>query len=162
VVALASPSPALARANEGAYAALEALLAAHAPTAFARYCEPCPEHRYSIAARRACPDCVKVERNGCETCRDEDGNPAKPEDCEVRKIIADSLTRTISTAEIDAATKPASGGRWDALKSDLAARIDSDIAVAESFAGTGTASAHLSLVSANRTTLAKMRELEGN
>ena len=51
--------------------------------------------------------------------------------------------------------------RWDALKSDLGARIDADIAVAGSFAGTGTAAAHLALVSANRTTLAKMRELEG-
>lgn len=157
-------SPALIRANEGAYAALETLLAAHSPTAVVRYAEPCADHQYTaIGARRDCPDCVKVERAGCDRCRDEYGNPARPEDCEVRKIIADCLTRTIDPDSIDAATRLPDGSRWDALKSDLAARIDQDYAVARSFpVGSETGAAHFSLVSANRTTLAKMRELEGS
>lgn len=50
---------------------------------------------------------------------------------------------------------------WKALKRDLATRIDQDYAVARSFpVGSETAAAHFSLVSANRTTLAKMQELE--
>lgn len=108
ILAVASPSPALTRANEGAYAALETLLAAHSLTALVRYAEPCAAHQYTaIGARRDCPECVKVERPGCERCRDEYGNPARPEDCEVRKIIADCLTRTVDAAAIDAATKAA-------------------------------------------------------
>lgn len=56
---------------------------------------------------------------------------------------------------------PEKTSRWDALKSDIATRIDQDYATARSFpAGSETAAAHFSLVSANRTTLAKMRELE--
>lgn len=70
VVALASPSPDLLRANEGIYAGLGTLLAAHAP-------------------------------GGCGTCRDGDGDPVGPGDCEVRKIIAGCLTRTIDQAAID-------------------------------------------------------------
>lgn len=52
--------------------------------------------------------------------------------------------------------------RWQALKDDLAARIDSDWAVAEGFRDMDerVSAAHGSLVSANRTTLAKMHELE--
>lgn len=103
VVAVASPSPDLMRANEGAYAALGALLAAHAPTALVRYTEACPRHYASLFGRAECPDCVKVERNGCETCRDENGMSARPEDCQVRVIIARCLTRTIGGYQIDAA-----------------------------------------------------------
>jgi hypothetical protein len=105
ILALASPSPDLTRVNEGAYAALETLLAMHAPTALVRYAEPCADHQYTgIGARRDCPDCVKVERAGCQVCRDEYGNPAKPQDCTVRNTIADCLTRTIDTDAIDEAT----------------------------------------------------------
>jgi hypothetical protein len=105
ILALASPSPDLTRANEGAYAALETLLALHAPTAVVRYAEPCADHQYTgIGARRDCPNCVKVERAGCERCRDEYGNPATPEDCEVRKIIADCLARTVDVTAIDELT----------------------------------------------------------
>lgn len=50
--------------------------------------------------------------------------------------------------------------RWQALKSYLRTQVDQDLAVAESFKGTQTGAAHFSLVSANRSTLAKMRELE--
>lgn len=163
ILALASPSPALTRANEGAYAALGALLAAHEPTATVRYAEPCADHQYTaIGARRDCPNCRKVERDGCRVCRDEYGNPAKPEDCKVRKIIAGCLTRTIDAVAIDAAAEPENGSRWDTLKSDLVTRINSDCAVAQSLPGTDTAAAHFALVSANRSTLAKMRELEGS
>lgn len=102
VVALASPSPDLLRANEGAYAALATLLKAHAPTALVRYTEACPNHYASIFGRLECPDCRKVERSGCQTCRDGNGFSARPEDCEVRKIIATCLTRTVSEEEIDA------------------------------------------------------------
>jgi hypothetical protein len=103
IVALASID--LMRANEGAYAALGNLLAEHAPTALVRRAEPCDAHRYTgIGARRDCPDCVMTERAGCQRCRDEYGDPARPEDCEVRKIIGLCLTRTIDEASIDAAT----------------------------------------------------------
>jgi len=160
ILAVASPSPALTRANEGAYAALETLLAVHSLTALHRHTEACPQHHASIHGRRECPDCVVVEWTGCDRCRDEYGNPARPEDCEVRKIIAGRLTRTIDEASIDAAVKSAADSRWEALQADLTARINSDYAVAQSVPGTEVAAAHFSLVSANRTTLAKMRELE--
>jgi hypothetical protein len=104
ILAVASPSPALTRANEGAYAALETLLAMHAPTAYTRYTVACPNHYASVFGRLECPDCVQVERNGCDKCRDEDDLPARPEDCEVRNLIAASLTRTTDAAAIDAAT----------------------------------------------------------
>jgi len=63
----------------------------------------------------------------------------------------------------DATAPLTPGQRWDALKDYLRDRIDSDLAVSQEAraAGyTGTANAHGALVSANRSTLAKMRELE--
>lgn len=52
-------------------------------------------------------------------------------------------------------------GAWTALKDDLTARIDSDLAIAESFGPDhGTGVMHYALASANRATIAKMRELE--
>jgi hypothetical protein len=104
VVALASPSPDLLRANEGAYAALGTLLSVHALTAFTRYTQACPAHLMYRNGYDGCPDCITVERNGCDRCRDENGRPAKPEDCEPRTIIAQCLTRTIDEASIDALT----------------------------------------------------------
>lgn len=50
--------------------------------------------------------------------------------------------------------------RWEAVKDYLRTRIDQDLAVAESFKGTETGVAHFALVSANQSTLGKMRELE--
>lgn len=53
--------------------------------------------------------------------------------------------------------------RWSALKDYLVQQIDSDAAVAESFrqvGDRGVSAAHYALVSANRSTLARMRELE--
>jgi hypothetical protein len=53
--------------------------------------------------------------------------------------------------------------RWAALKVYLGERIDADEAVRKGFAEMGdlaVAGAHGALVSANRSTLAKMRELE--
>ena len=53
--------------------------------------------------------------------------------------------------------------RWDALKADLIKRIDEDVPVHEAFAKAGdltTAGPLGGLLSANRATLAKMRELE--
>jgi hypothetical protein len=53
--------------------------------------------------------------------------------------------------------------RWQALKDDLTARINSDQAVHAGFLAAGdmaTAAPFGGLLSANRTTLAKMRELE--
>jgi hypothetical protein len=49
---------------------------------------------------------------------------------------------------------------WQALRDDLNRRIDADAKVFESFAGTPQQAAFGGLLSANRTTLAKMRELE--
>lgn len=46
------------------------------------------------------------------------------------------------------------------MKDYLRTRIDQDLAVAESFKGTETGVAHFALVSANQSTLGKMRELE--
>jgi hypothetical protein len=55
-------------------------------------------------------------------------------------------------------------GHWAALKDYLAGQVKSDLAVSMSFREVGgefTAAVHGALVSANRGTLAKMRELEG-
>jgi hypothetical protein len=50
---------------------------------------------------------------------------------------------------------------WQALKNYLRTQIDQDLAVAQSFPQDSlTATAHYSLVSANRSTLSKMGELE--
>jgi hypothetical protein len=81
----------LARA-EMAMDAVLAVLRRHALTALHRHTEPCDRHRYRIAGRGACPDCRTVEWTGCETCRDEYGNPARPEDCRERAVILAALT----------------------------------------------------------------------
>jgi hypothetical protein len=73
-------------------AAVDAVLEMHAQTAFARYTEPCARHLYVILPRRDCRNCVKVERAGCQRCRDENGHPAKPEDCAERNAIFRALT----------------------------------------------------------------------
>ena len=73
-------------------AAVDAILTLHAPTALVRYTEACPAHYASIHGRLECGNCVKVERAGCETCRDEYGNPARPEDCKERSAILGALT----------------------------------------------------------------------
>jgi hypothetical protein len=73
-------------------AAVDAVLEMHALTATARYAEPCAAHQFRILPRRTCPDCVRVERMGCQRCRDENGNPAKPEDCAERNAILAALT----------------------------------------------------------------------
>jgi hypothetical protein len=55
------------------------------------------------------------------------------------------------------------GQRWDALKDYLSRLIEQDLAVHKSFLDAGdmaTAAPFGGLVSANRSTLAKMRELE--
>ena len=73
-------------------AAVEAALEVHALTAFHRHTEPCDRHRYrGIADRSRCPDCKVIEWTGCETCRDEYGNPAKAEDCKTRQAITRAL-----------------------------------------------------------------------
>lgn len=73
-------------------AALDKVLELHAPTALVRYTEACPNHYAQVYGRLDCPDCRKVERNGCETCRDEYGNSARPEDCKERAAILAALT----------------------------------------------------------------------
>lgn len=76
-----------------AASAVEAVLKLHALTALHRHTEPCDRHRYrGIAERGACPDCRVIEWTGCETCRDEFGNPACPEDCRERAVILAALT----------------------------------------------------------------------
>lgn len=57
--------------------------------------------------------------------------------------------------------RDAAGDRWQDLKDYLETQIRQDYAVAQSFPrGTLTAAAHYSLVSANRSTLGKMREID--
>lgn len=75
-----------------AMAALDKVLELHAPTATTRYTEACARHYASMFGRLECPDCRKVERTGCQTCRDENGNPARPEDCKERTAILAALT----------------------------------------------------------------------
>lgn len=73
-------------------AAVDAVLKRHALTAFHRHTEPCARHRCrDIADRRTCAECLTVEWTGCETCRDEFGNPARPEDCKERAAILAAL-----------------------------------------------------------------------
>lgn len=73
-------------------AAVEAALTVHALTALHRHTEPCDRHRYrGLSERPRCPDCKVVEWTGCETCRDEYGNPARPEDCRERQLITRAL-----------------------------------------------------------------------
>lgn len=74
-------------------AAVEAALEVHALTALHRHTEPCDKHRYrGLPLRVRCPDCRVVEWTGCDTCRDEFGNPARPEDCKTRQAITRELT----------------------------------------------------------------------
>ncbi|HMH92366.1 MAG TPA: hypothetical protein VK586_14930 [Streptosporangiaceae bacterium] len=73
-------------------AAVGAVLEMHAPTRYVAYTEACSNHLFTILPRRTCPDCVRVERLGCQRCRDENGNPAKPEDCFERNVILAALT----------------------------------------------------------------------
>lgn len=73
-------------------AAVEAVLEMHAPTAYVAYTEACSNHLFTILPRRTCPDCRRVERLGCQRCRDENGNPATPEDCRERNVILTALT----------------------------------------------------------------------
>jgi hypothetical protein len=75
-------------------AAIDAVLTGHPLTATVRYAVPCDAHAYTaIGARRDCPQCVKVEyHDGCQECRDEFGQPVRPEDCRARKAILTALT----------------------------------------------------------------------
>jgi hypothetical protein len=72
--------------------AVEVVLELHAQTALHRHTEACPQHYASMFGRRECPDCLVVEWTGCQRCRDENGNPAKPEDCAERNVILRALT----------------------------------------------------------------------
>ena len=73
-------------------AAVEAALEVHALTALHRHTEPCDRHRYrGLPLRLRCPDCRVIEWTGCDTCRDEYGNPARPEDCTTRQAITRAL-----------------------------------------------------------------------
>jgi hypothetical protein len=72
--------------------AVETVLLLHAQTAHVAYTEPCAAHQFRRIGRLACRDCRKVERTGCQRCRDENGNPAKPEDCPERNVILAALT----------------------------------------------------------------------
>lgn len=73
-------------------AALDKVAALHALTAVVRYTEACPRHYASLLGRAECGDCRKVERTGCQACRDEFGNPARPEDCKERAAVLAALS----------------------------------------------------------------------
>ena len=73
--------------------------------------------------------------------------------------VRDSHAETCEKARVTAGP-----GRWEALKDYLRQQIDQDSAVRRDFLAAGdmaTAAPHGGLVSANRSTLSKMRELEG-
>jgi hypothetical protein len=84
--------------------ALEAVLAIHSLTAYSSRLERCAKHRtwagtgldrYEIGM---CPDCVTVERYGlCDRCKDEHGNPAPAEECEIRLAITAALAGRSAT-----------------------------------------------------------------
>lgn len=68
---------------------------------------------------------------------------------------------------VEAAAPLLHDNRWQALKDWLAGSIAADLEVAEAFKGGDEAAvacsrAHFALVSAHRSTLAKMRELDGS
>lgn len=71
-------------------AAVEAALEVHALTAFHRHTEACPAH-YADRDHPECPDCKVIEWTGCDTCRDEYGNPARAGDCKTRRAVARAL-----------------------------------------------------------------------
>lgn len=72
-------------------AAVDAVLELHPQTAYTAYTEPCTRHLGDILGQRECTSCWKVERAGCERCRDENGHPATPEDCRERQAISRAL-----------------------------------------------------------------------
>lgn len=72
--------------------ALEEVLKLHSLTARHQHTEPCGKHRYrGLRDRANCRDCRVVEWTGCETCRDELGNPARAEDCRERETASRAL-----------------------------------------------------------------------
>ncbi len=72
-------------------AAIDAVLGMHAQTAYTAYIEPCTAHLGDIPGQRGCPDCRPVQRTGCRRCRDENGHPARPEECGERQAIIHEL-----------------------------------------------------------------------
>jgi hypothetical protein len=91
-VELNAPQDRLAALFPSLLAAVEAVLAFHALTGYHRHTEACPNHYASMHGRKECPDCKVVEWTGCDTCKDEFGNPARAEDCKTRQAIASALT----------------------------------------------------------------------
>jgi hypothetical protein len=77
-------------------AAVEAVLALHPLTGYVWRVEPCIQHLSfdtTPSEHRACPDCVVIHRDGCcARCRDEEGDPARPEDCKERAAILAALS----------------------------------------------------------------------
>lgn len=73
-----------------ALGALEKVLELHAVTGYHWHLEPCAKHGRGVPSdvARECPDCRVIEYAACETCRDDEGNPARPEDCKVRQVIS--------------------------------------------------------------------------
>lgn len=71
-----------------AAAGADAMLELHQQGAYTAYTESCAAHLGDILGQRECPDCRKIERTGCARCRDENGHPARPEDCRERQAIS--------------------------------------------------------------------------
>jgi hypothetical protein len=87
--------------------------------------------------------------------------PMVPIADEVGAVTCKNCLKAFRSAELRKLRK-SPDARWAALKDYLGQKIDQDLAVAEGFReiDEATSSAHFALVSANRSTLAKMRELE--
>jgi hypothetical protein len=85
------PDPDLIEENRRVYDALLGVLRMHSLTAYHRHVEYCAAHRGTLTGHPDCPDCREVEWYGCDRCRDENGDPARPEDCRERQTITSVL-----------------------------------------------------------------------
>jgi hypothetical protein len=83
--------------------ALKAVLKLHTLTGYVCRMERCPQHRsfgWGWDVCRACPNCVLIEREGCcDRCRDENGDPARAEECKERQAISGKLLRASNSGE---------------------------------------------------------------
>jgi hypothetical protein len=86
-----------------AVGALKAVLKLHTLTGYVCRMERCPQHRsfgWGWDVCRACPNCVLIEREGCcDRCRDENGDPARAEECKERQAISGKLLRASNSGE---------------------------------------------------------------
>jgi hypothetical protein len=69
-------------------AALDVVLRKHDLSGWSRRKVACAKHGWF---QKKCPDCKTVEYVACLSCKDEDGNPARAEDCAYRREMSDAI-----------------------------------------------------------------------